>query len=144
MKIIYTKVRAEVCKKNRTFYKNHVRRAFIMWCAYEHLFDGVFTRAEIERAKRGHLPDDCNIHHKVPLSGAEGDFIHDFENMVVLHKNTHERLNKEVFSPQLRPIMNAPFGSQIEIEVPDFDFVDDEGIKKERQKYRSLIKYRRR
>lgn len=133
MKLTYTKVLPDVCRTNRTFYKNHVRRAFIMWCAYEGYFDGVFSKSEIKKAKRGTLPEDCNIHHRLPLSGGTGDFINDFNNLTVIHKVTHERINKEVFSPQLRAITNAPFGTQIEIDVPDFGYVDVEGIKKERR-----------
>lgn len=132
MKILYTKVPAEICKKNRTFYKNHVRRAFIMFCAYEGYFDKVFTKSEVKKAKKGHLPEDCNIHHIMPLSGSADKSVHSFKNLVVLHKNTHERLNKEVFSPQLKPIQKAPYGSQIAIDVPDYEFVDVKGIKQER------------
>lgn len=133
VKLTYTKVSPDVCRTNRTFYKNHVRRAFIMWCAYEGYFDGVFSKSEIKKAKRGNLPEDCNVHHRLPLSGGTGDFINDFDNLTVIHKSTHERINKEVFSPQLRAITNAPFGTQIEIDAPDFGYVDIEGIKKERR-----------
>ena len=132
MRLIYTKVPAEVCKKNRTFYKNHVRKAFVMWCAYEGYFDGVFTKAEIKKAKKGQLPNDCNIHHKMPLSGTAEPYVNEFENLVVLHKNTHEELNKYIFAPQLKAIQNAPFGTQIAIEVPQYGYVDARGIKAER------------
>ena len=133
VKLTYTKVSPDICRTNRTFYKNHVRRAFIMWCAYEGYFDGAFSKSEIKKAKRGTLPEDCNIHHRLPLSGGTGDFINDFDNLTVIHKATHEWINKEVFSPQLRAITNAPFGTQIDIDVPDFGYVDVEGIKKERR-----------
>ena len=132
VKITYTKVPADICKKNRAFYKNHVRKAFVMFCAYEGYFDGVFTKQEIKKAKRGVLPDDCNIHHKVPLSGSNDLMVNDFCNLTVLHKNTHEFINKYIFSPQLKPIQTAPFGSEIVIDVPNYDYVDKEGILKER------------
>lgn len=132
MKILYTKVTPDVVKTNRTFYKNHVKKAFIMWCAYEGYFDGVLSKNEIERAKRGSLPKDLNVHHKVPLSGSNELFINDFTNLTVLHKNTHEFINKYVFAPQLRQLLNAPYGSEMYIEAPEYDFVDAEGIKKER------------
>lgn len=132
MKVLYTKITADICKKNRAFYKNHVRKAFIMWCAYEGYFDGVFTKSEIAKAKRGILPEDCNIHHKIPISGSDQPFINEFENLVVLHKNTHEQINKYIFSPQLQQLQNAPFGTTIEIDVPCFGYVDIEGIKSER------------
>lgn len=132
MRIVYTKITPDAVRSNRNFYKNHVKRAFVMWCAYEGLFDGVLTDNEIERAKRGSLPDDLNVHHKVPLSGSIDLFVNDFSNLAIIHKNTHEFINKYVFAPQLRQISNAPFGTEIEIEVPNYDFVDCDGIKKER------------
>lgn len=132
MKITYTKVSPKVAKQNRDFYKNHVRRAFVMFCAYEHLFDDCFTKEEIEQAKRGILPDDCNVHHRIPLSGLDDPSVHDFENLTVIHVKTHERINRDIFAPQLRTILNQPTGTTIEIDVPEFDYVDVEGIKKER------------
>jgi len=68
----------------------------------------------------------------MPLSGSADPFVNDFENLVVLHKNTHEQINKYIFSPQLKPIQNAPFGTQIAIEVPQFGYVDGQGIKEQR------------
>ena len=103
-----------------------------MWCAYEGMFDGILASNEIERAKRGVLPDDLNIHHKVPLSGSTDLFINDFSNLSIIHRNTHEFINKYVFAPQLRQLYDKPFGTEIEIEVPNYDFVDRDGIKKER------------
>ena len=132
MKIIYTKVCPKVCKQNREFYKNHVRQAFVMWCAYEHLLDDCFTSEEVEQAKHGVLPNDCNVHHRVPLSGCDDDSVHSFDNLTIIHTKTHERINREVFAPQLRKILNAPYGTTTILEVPEFDYVDVEGIKKER------------
>lgn len=133
MKILYTKVNPEVCKRNRQFYKNHVRKAFIAYLAYEGYFDGVFSKQEIKKAKRGQLPADCNIHHKTPLSGSsDGEYVNSFNNLVVLHKTTHERINREIFQPQLNPIIKAPAGTQIEIDVPEFGYVDRDGILKAR------------
>lgn len=132
MRIKYTKIPPDMVRQNRNFYKNHIKRAFVMWCAYEGLFNGLLTENEIERAKRGNLPDDLNVHHKVPLSGSMDLFINDFSNLAIIHKSTHEFINKYVFAPQLRQISNAPFGTEIEIEVPNYDFVDVDGIKKER------------
>lgn len=135
VRMIYTKVEPEVCKKNRTFYKNHVRKAFVMFCAYEGYFDGVLSKSEIEKAKKGQLPKDLNIHHKMPLSGTyDGDFVNSFDNLVVIHKKTHERINKDIFQPQLNPIMTAPFGTQISIEAPAYGYVDAMGIRLERSK----------
>lgn len=145
VRLLYTKVSADVCRKNRNFYKNHVRRAFIAWLAYEGFFSGVFTKQEIKKAKRGHLPDDCNIHHKLPLSGTDDDELaNSFDNLVVIHKKTHEKLNKEVFQPQLNPIIKAPIGTQIELEVPEFGYVDRAGILEERRIAKSFQKRRER
>ena len=142
MKIKYTKVTPDVVKSNRNFYKNHVKRAFIMWCTYEGLLDGVLTENEIERAKKGSLPKDLNVHHKIPLSGSNELFINDFTNLAIIHKNTHEFINKYVFAPQIRELLNEPWGSEKEIEVPDYDYVDVEGIKKERSLTNDKIKNR--
>lgn len=140
VKVIYTKVEADICRKNRNFYKNHVRKAFIMWLAYKGFFDGVFTPQEIKKAKRGHLPDDCNIHHIMPLSGTyDSEMVNSFSNLTVIHKNTHTRINREIFQPQLNPIMKAPYGTQIEIDIPEFGYVDRIGIINERNK--KAVKY---
>ena len=132
MKIKYTKIPPEIVRQNRTFYKNHIKKAFVMWCAYEGYFNGVLSPNEIEKAKKGSLPKDLNIHHKVPLSGSSDLFINDFSNLAIIHKNTHEFINKYVFAPQLRQLIDKPFGTELMIEVPDYDFVDREGIHKER------------
>lgn len=132
MKIKYTKIEPDLVRQNRNFYKNHVKRAFVAWCAYEGYFNGILTRNEIEQAKKGCLPKDLNVHHKVPLSGSDGLFVNDFENLTVIHRRTHEFINKYVFAPQLRQIQKLPYGSTIELEVPEYDYVDIDGIKKER------------
>ncbi len=141
MKVIYTKVSADTCRKNRNFYKNHVRRAFIIWLSYKNFFDGIFTKKEIKEAQRGKLPSDCNIHHKMPLSGnADNNIVNSFANLVVIHKKTHERINREIFQPQLNPIIRAPVGTQIEIDIPEFGYVDRRGIIEERAKIKNLLK----
>ena len=132
MRVVYTKIEPHYVKKNRNFYKNHIKRAFVAWCAYEGLFDGVLSRNEIEQAKKGVLPKDLNVHHKVPLSGSMDLFVNDFTNLAIIHKNTHTFINKYVFAPQLRVLYDKPFGTEIVIEVPNYDYVDVDGIKKER------------
>lgn len=120
-----------------------------MWCAYEGYFDGVLTPQEIAQAKKGVLPKDLNIHHKIPLSGSDNPIVNEFANLAVLHKRTHEFINKAYFTPQLTPIRDAPFGTSIEIDVPDYHFVDREGIKQQREvaryffekKFKNKIKY---
>lgn len=143
VKVIYTKVSADTCRKNRNFYKNHVRKAFIMWLAYEGFFNGLFTKKEIKEAKKGHLPKDLNIHHKMPLSGWDDERVNSFANLVVIHKKTHERINKEVFQPQLNEIITAPVGTQIEIDIPEFGYVDRRGIMEERSRLWRTIKRER-
>jgi hypothetical protein len=133
MKVMYTKVEPERVKENRSFYKTHVRTAFITWCAYKGYFDGVLSKIEIERAKKGHLHKDLNIHHKMPLSGRD-EGVNEFSNLTVIHKNTHEYINRYVFSPQLKPHIDDPYGTTFEINVPEYDFVDVKGIKYERAK----------
>lgn len=133
MKVTYTKISPDRVKENRTFYKNRVRTAFICWCAYEGFFDGVLTEQEIRKAKRGQLPKDLNIHHRMPLSGKD-EGANEFNNLTVIHKETHEYINRYVFSPQLKPYINEPYGTEFEIDIPEYDFVDVNGIKHERQK----------
>jgi hypothetical protein len=140
MKAMYTKIEPERVKENRSFYKSHVRTAFIAWCAYKGYLDGVLTKVEVERAKKGHLPKDLNIHHKMPLSGKD-EGVNEFGNLTIIHKDTHEYINKNVFSPQLKPHLNDPYGTTFEIDIPDYDFVDVKGIKKERAKTAMRIEY---
>ena len=133
MKMVYVKVLPQTVKENRRFYHDRVKTAFVKWCAYEGLFDGVFTKTEIEHAKkRGSLPQDCNIHHIMPLSGNPYSNVNDFSNLVVLHKNTHKHINKTVFQPQLHGMEKEPYGATRVIDIPTYNFVDREGIAKER------------
>lgn len=132
MKIKYTKLEPDLVRQNRNFFKNHVKKAFIAFCAYEHYFDGILTQSEIDKAKRGMLPRDLNVHHKIPLSGNNDLFVNDFSNLSVIHKETHEFINKYVYAPQLRHLSDKPLGAEIEIEVPNYDYVDRDGIRKER------------
>lgn len=135
MKMVYVKILPQEVKENRKFYHDHVKHAFVKWCAYQGLFDGVFTKTEIAHAKkRGSLPQDCNIHHIMPLSGNPNSNVNDFTNLVVLHKKTHERINKEVFQPQLKGIDKEPYGTMRVLEIPIYSYVDREGILEERKK----------
>lgn len=143
MKIKYTKVTPDVVRTNRAFFKNHVKRAFIMWCAYEGKLNNVLSPNEIKRAKKGVLPEDLNIHHKIPLSGSNELFINDFTNLVIIHKKTHEFINKYIFAPQIRELLNKPWGTEKMIEVPEYGFVDEEGIKKERSLQKWRVKVRK-
>lgn len=110
-----------------------------MWCAYEGLFDGVLDKREIKNAKKGILPPDLNIHHKIPLSGSMDLFVNDFTNLSIIHKNTHKFINRHVYAPQLRQLESLAFGTEIEIDIPNYDFVDREGIKKERLIAKNII-----
>ena len=115
-----------------------------MWLAYKGFFDGLFTKNEIRLAKKGQLPKDCNIHHKMPLSGTyDNEFVNSFANLTVIHKNTHIRINREIFQPQLNPIMKAPYGTQIEIDIPEYGYVDRRGIMEERTKLWRAIRRER-
>ena len=135
MKIRYVKIEPDLVKQNRNFYKNHVKKAFVAFCAYEKLFDGLLTKQEIDRAKMGILPRDLNVHHKIPLSGSNELFVNDFSNLTVIHKSTHEFINKYIYAPQLRTLSDKPFGYETVIEVPNYDYVDRDGIRKERIDY---------
>lgn len=132
MKVKYTKIEPDLVRQNRNFYKNHVKKAFVAFCAYEKLFDGLLTKQEIDRAKMGILPRDLNVHHKIPLSGSNELFVNDFSNLTVIHKSTHEFINKYIYAPQLRTLSDKAFGYETVIEVPNYDYVDRDGIRKER------------
>ena len=122
-------------RQNRNFFKNHIKKAFVAWCAYEGYFDGLLTKTEIDRAKMGSLPKDLNVHHKIPLSGSNELFVNDFSNLAVIHKDTHEFINKYIYAPQLRHLADKPYGSEIQIEVPNYEYVDRDGIRKEKMNY---------
>ena len=133
--VVYTKMPPAVCKYNRAFFKNRVKKAFVKWCAYEGWFDGVLSKAEIKLAKnKGHLPEDLDVHHMLPLSGTEDPIVNSFSNLCVLHKETHIQINKEIFQPQLKGIDKAPYGHQRVISIPLFQPVDIAGILRERKK----------
>ena len=133
--VVYTKMPPNLCKHNRSFFKNRVKKNFVKWCAYEGWFDGVLSKAEIKLAKtKGHLPEDLDVHHMIPLSGAEDPIVNSFANLCVLHKETHKQINKEVFQPQLKGIDKEPYGTQRVITIPTYDPVDCKGILMERKK----------
>jgi hypothetical protein len=135
IKMVYVKVEPQTVKENRKFYHDCVKHAFVKWCAYQGYFEGVFTRQEIEHAKKnGTLPQDCNIHHIMPLSGNPYSNVNDFTNLVVLHKSTHKRINKEVFQPQLQGMDKEPYGAMRVLDIPTYNYVDREGILEERKK----------
>ena len=132
MKIRYVKIEPDLVRQNRNFYKNHVKKAFVAFCAYEGYFDGLLSKQEIDKAKMGILPKDLNVHHKIPLSGSNELFVNDFSNLSVIHKQTHEFINKFIYAPQLRCIADKAYGYETVIEVPNYDYVDRDGIRKER------------
>ena len=133
--VVYTKMTPAVCKYNRAFFKNRVKKNFVKWCAYEGWFDGVLSNAEIKLAKKkGHLPEDLDVHHMIPLSGAEDPIVNSFANLCVLHKETHKQINKDIFQPQLKGIDKEPYGTQRVINIPVYDPVDCKGILMERKK----------
>lgn len=127
MKITFIKVEPCVTEKNRKFYK-HARRAFIEWCAYKGLLN-FLTKQELRQAKKGILPDDLNVHHKLPVSGTYSDRVNDFQNLVVIHRNTHININKKIYDPI---ISKLDYGDIAIFDVPDYNFVDKEGILYER------------
>lgn len=140
MKVVYEKMLPSVVKENRKFYKDHVKVAFVKWCAYKGYFDGVFTEQEIDLAQRkGHLPKDCDIHHILPLSGCNYTNANDFTNLVVLHKSTHRHINKTIFQPQLKDIEKAPYGTLKVIDIPSYRSVDRDGIVAERNKLKNML-----
>ena len=140
MKVVYEKMLPSVVKENRKFYKDHVKVAFVKWCAYKGYFDGVFTEQEIDLAQRkGHLPKDCDIHHILPLSGCNYTNANDFTNLTVLHKSTHRHINKTIFQPQLKDIEKAPYGTLKVIDIPYYRFVDRAGIVAERNKIKNML-----
>lgn len=126
--VVYTKVEPGVVKKHRAFFKSQVKRAFVKWCAYEGFFNGVLTKEEIKAAKKGHLPSDLDVHHILPLSGSYSDEVNEFRNLTILHKSVHQKINKEYFQPQLKNLLDKPFGTKMKIIVPIFDFVDAQNI----------------
>lgn len=132
--IIYTKILPSVVKEQRKFYHNHVKKAFVQWCAYNHLLDSCLSTKELALAKRGVLPKDLNIHHIVPLSASSSSVVNTFNNLCILHVNTHTRINKQYFQRQLAGMDKLPYGSQRGIIIPIFDYVDAEGIIEERKK----------
>lgn len=133
--VVYTKMPPAVCKHNRSFFKTKVKKNFVKWCAYKGWFDGVLSKAEIKLAKnKGHLPEDLDIHHMLPLSGADNSIVNNFCNLCVIHKETHKQINKDIFQPQLKGMDKAPYGTQRVISIPLFDPVDCKGILRERKK----------
>ena len=134
MQVIYTKVTPDIVKEHRKFFRKHVKRAFVRWLAYNHYLDGICTPAELKAAKKGHLAEDLDIHHKVPLSATADPDVNAFNNLCVLHKETHKYINKTYFQPQLKDIMTAPYGTTQVIDIPAFPYVDTENILRERKK----------
>ena len=133
--VVYTKMTPAVCKHNRTFFKNRVKRAFVKWCAYEGWLDKVLNKRELHVARcKGFLPDYLDVHHIIPLSGCEDPIVNSFSNLCILHKETHKEINREIFQPQLKGMDKAPYGYQKIISVPLYQPVDIAGILYQRKK----------
>ena len=121
-KTVFTRLAPEETRENRHFFESKVRKSFVQWCAYQGLFDGVLSDEEIVRAKSdGKLPKDLDIHHIIPLSGTKDPAVNNFENLAILHKSTHIKINRKIFDPQLKGI---EIGEAREIYVPVFKRVD--------------------
>lgn len=133
-RIIYTKILPSVVKRQRRFFQDHVKKAFVKWCAYNHLLDSCLSDSELRAAKKGTLPKDLNVHHIVPLSASSSSVVNTFNNLCIIHVNTHTRINKEYFQRQLEGMYKEDYGTQRTIVVPVFDYVDAVGIIEERKK----------
>ncbi len=123
-KVVFTKVSAEVSKANRRFFERNVRKAFVKYLAYSHMFDDVLTDIEIEQAKEGFLPKDLDVHHIFPISGTADEKVNSFKNLTVLHKATHIMINRQIFEPQLKDVSSMQEGEKREIVIPVFKQVD--------------------
>lgn len=123
-KVVFTKVSPEESKQNRRFFERHVRRAFVQYLAYSGWFNGVLTDEEIKEAKTGKLPKDLDVHHLIPLSGAQNDDANAFTNLSVIHKSTHLAINRNIFDPQLKDISSMDVGEKRTIWIPVFKPVD--------------------
>lgn len=126
--VLFVKVSPETKKHNRRFFERQVKRMFIKFLAYTHQLDGVLSEEEIARAKEGHLPQDLDVHHIVPVAGMDAEKVNAFSNLTVLHKTTHVRINKQIFAPQLKNLDQLPVGTVLQLKVPLFSSVDKEGI----------------
>lgn len=131
--VVYTKVAPDVVKKNRTFFKRHVKKAFVKWLAYKGLFNNVLTKQELKAAYKGALPEDLDIHHMMPLSGTDLEYVNSFSNLCVLHKETHKDINRDIFQPQLKQLVNMSYGSSAVINIPIYPLIDVKGIKEKRK-----------
>ena len=120
-KVVFTKLSPDESRENRHFFDKKVKKAFVQFLAYRGDFDGVLGDEEIELAKQGRLPKDLDIHHIVPLSGTQDPKVNNFDNLTVLHKSTHIKINRKIFDPQLRGI---EIGESREIYIPIFKQVD--------------------
>ena len=124
--ITFTRLSPDESRENRHFFEGKVKRAFVQWCAYQGLFDGVLTDDEIVQAKiEGKLPDCLDIHHIVPLSGTKDPAVNEFENLAILYKATHTKINRQIFDPQLKGIK---IGESRKILIPVFERVDAKRI----------------
>lgn len=137
--ITYTKVEPAAVKEHRKFFKSHVKRNFVKWCAYSHKLDSVLSKSEIKQAKKGNLPKDLDIHHILPLSGSYDSRVNDFANLVIIHKSTHQFINKYCFQPQLKQLYDKPFGTELQIQVPIFNYVDSVNIINARKQIHSKM-----
>lgn len=126
--VLFVKVSPETKKHNRRFFERQVKRMFIKFLAYTHQLDGVLSEEEIAQAKEGHLPQDLDVHHIVPVAGMDAEKVNAFSNLTVLHKTTHVRINKQIFAPQLKNLDQLPVGTVLRLKVPLFPPVDKEGI----------------
>lgn len=88
------------------------RHKYVQWLAYRGKLDGIFSKEIIEDAKKGFVPKDYNVHHRVPLSfGGENDM----SNFVLIEQSVHRMIHTYMLDVFQSRLPEVPAG----IEVPD-------------------------
>lgn len=88
------------------------RHKYVQWLAYQGRLDGIFSKEIIEEAKKGFVPKDYNVHHRVPLSfGGENDM----SNFVLIEQSVHRMIHTYMLDVFQSRLPEVPVG----VEVPD-------------------------
>lgn len=124
----------EITKKLRKeFSCKDMNHKFVKWLfrkGYLEIYQDIIN---LERAKRGQIPQGFDVHHIIPLSGGGTNHVWNF---CLIERSLHKFINKKCFDPAVRDLK---IGEYVDIDLPDFPKValrrDFEGFIEQKLKH---------
>ncbi len=133
----------------KEFDQRRMNHKFVKWLYRKGMLDKYADKINLERARRGKIPNGFDVHHIVPISCGGTNHV---SNFCLMEKSLHRFINKKCFDPALRGLK---IGECVDVELPDFGpvairsdyngFIDRklEHAKDKEQIYRSLRRWQK-